>query len=81
MEVRLSEILYDETGAGRYLGGDERPISPRTMQRWRLDGMGPPFIKIGRLVRYRKSNLDAFLAARTFVSTAEADQAEIAALP
>jgi hypothetical protein len=37
--------LYDETSAGAYLGGN-KPISPRTMQRWRATGEGPEFIRL-----------------------------------
>ena len=76
----MAETLYDDTEAGRYLGGEKHPISPRTMQRWRLDGTGPRFLKLGRLVRYTESDLDAHKAARTFVSTSEADQAEVEAV-
>jgi excisionase family DNA binding protein len=36
----------------------------------RLRGGGPPFSKVGRLVRYRKSSLDAWLAGLERVSTA-----------
>jgi hypothetical protein len=55
--------VFDEVQAGIYIGGAERPVSPRTMQRWRLEGSGPEFIRLrgGRLVRYRRSALDAFL--------------------
>ncbi len=37
-----------------------------TLSVWRCTGRyGIPFIKVGRLVRYRKSDLDAFLTRRT----------------
>jgi hypothetical protein len=55
--------LLTETAAGIYIGGEEDPISERTLQRWRLERFGPAYVKIGRLVRYRKSALDAFLCA------------------
>lgn len=65
-------ILFDEQGAGVFLGGPDNPVSPRTMQRWRLEGVGPAFVKIGpRLVRYRRSELDAFLDGRVCQSTSE----------
>jgi hypothetical protein len=28
--------------------------SPRTLQAWRIQGAGPPYVKIGRCVRYRR---------------------------
>ena len=65
----MSEVLYDETAAGRYLGGDDKPISPRSLQRKRQDGTGPAFIKVGRLVRYRQSDLDTWLAGQRRFST------------
>ena len=34
-----------------------------TLQKDRLFGTGIPFVRIGRLVRYRQSDVDAFLAA------------------
>ena len=55
--------LFDEAGAGEYLGGEKTPISARTMQRWRAERTGPAYIKIGHLIRYRRSALDALLAA------------------
>ena len=62
--------LYNEISAARYLGGAVSPISTRTMQRWRLEGIGPKYIKLGRLVRYRQSDLDDFIQSNCFTSTA-----------
>jgi hypothetical protein len=63
MEIAMAEgnPLYDERSAATYIGGLTSPLSVRTMQRWRFDGAGPAYLKIGRLVRYRKSDLDRFL--------------------
>ncbi|MCK9378249.1 MAG: helix-turn-helix domain-containing protein [Syntrophobacterales bacterium] len=57
--------------AGRYLGGDEKPLAKKTLDKWRWDGTGPVFIKVGRLIRYRTSDLDAWLAARRRRSTSD----------
>jgi len=35
--------------------------SDSTLERWRREGKGPRFIKIGRSVRYRESDVEAFL--------------------
>jgi predicted DNA-binding transcriptional regulator AlpA len=52
--------LLDEKEASAYLGG----IGLRTLQRWRAANLPPRWVRIGtRAVRYRKSALDAFLAA------------------
>jgi predicted DNA-binding transcriptional regulator AlpA len=34
------------------------------LRKWRRNGGGPPFIRLGRLVRYRLSNLQEWLNAR-----------------
>lgn len=48
---------------------------PSTMEQHRWQGTGPRFVKLGRSVRYRQSDLDAFLEARIFGSTTEAQAA------
>ena len=60
-------FLMTEDAAASYLGG----ISTRTLQRWRMTGEGPDFTKIGRLVRYRATDLDTFLDNRVRTSTSE----------
>jgi hypothetical protein len=66
----LNSVLYDEEAASKYIGGSQSPISTRTLQRWRLEGVGPTYVKLGRLVRYRQFDLDSFLEERTRTSTA-----------
>jgi hypothetical protein len=67
--------LYDEEGAGRYLGGENAPISPRTMQRMRQTGDGPRYVKIGggprASVRYEEAELDRYLDQRRRQNTSE----------
>ena len=54
------ELLNNDDSA-EYLG-----VTPRTLEVWRCTKRYQiPFIKVGRLVRYRKSALDAFLESRT----------------
>lgn len=38
-------------------------VSRSTLQSWRYSGRGPRWIKLGRLIRYRLADVDAFLAA------------------
>jgi len=59
--MNTQNTLYDEEAAARYIGGVNSPFSSRTLQRWRLEGTGPVFVKFGRLVRYRQSDLEHFL--------------------
>ena len=47
-------------------------VKPATLEQWRWRGEGPSFAKLGRSVIYRKSDLDAFIEARIFSSTTEA---------
>lgn len=60
--------LMNEMQAAAYLGG----LSERTLQRWRMEGCGPQFRKIGRLVRYAENDLADFLASTRRASTSEA---------
>lgn len=50
-------------------------VSPRTLERYRVAGTGPRFVKLGRRVLYRASDLEAWAAANTFASTSEVDTA------
>jgi predicted DNA-binding transcriptional regulator AlpA len=47
-------------------------ITERTLAEWRLRGTGPRYVRLtGRGVRYRESDLLAFIATREFGSTSE----------
>ncbi len=49
--------------AAAYIG-----ISPNTLQNWRVCGRDDrkiPFVKVGSLVQYRRSDLDRWLAKNT----------------
>jgi predicted DNA-binding transcriptional regulator AlpA len=50
-------------------------LSPRTLERHRVAGTGPNFVRAGRRVLYRRSSLDAWADQHTYASTAEADLA------
>ena len=45
--------------------------SPRTLEKLRQTGGGPVYLKIGRSVLYRKSDLDAWLKRCTRTSTSD----------
>lgn len=48
-------------------------LSSRTLEAWRRRGYGPPFIRVSpRAIRYRRSDVEAWLAARR---VDEADEA------
>lgn len=46
-------------------------LSERTLERHRLTGTGPKFVKAGRRVLYRPADIEAWAAANTFGSTSE----------
>ena len=51
-------------------------VSQRTLERHRIAGSGPRFVKAGRRVLYPHFELDAWTASRTYGSTSEAQAAE-----
>jgi excisionase family DNA binding protein len=44
-------------------------LKKTTLEAWRCRGGGPKFIKIGRAVRYRPEDLDAFIESSVREST------------
>ena len=53
--------LFGNDAAAAYLG-----VTPRTLEVWRCTKRHQIlYIKVGRLVKYRQSDLDAWLAAQT----------------
>ena len=62
-----AELLSNE-GAAEYIG-----VTPRTLEVWRCTKRQViPYIKVGRLVKYRRADLDAWLVANTIGQTAQA---------
>jgi hypothetical protein len=66
----ISGRLLDPREASAYLRIAKQPLA-----RWRCYGLGPRFVRIGGRILYDPLDLDAFIAANKFQSTAEADQA------
>ena len=62
--------LFDPAEASAYLR-----VAKQTLARWRCYGTGPPFVRIGGRIFYDSTDLDAFIDANKFRSTAEADEA------
>ena len=46
-------------------------VSPRTLEDWRVRGGGPPFKRMGRLVRYSRSELVQFVESGTCANTGQ----------
>lgn len=50
-------------------------IGLSTLQQWRVKGLGPRYLKIGRSVRYRLSDVQDYIRnCRSFQSTSDADK-------
>lgn len=66
MESDSTQVVRERVAA-QILG-----VSHRTLQRWRLEGFGPPFVRIGRrAVGYRKADLTSYVDGRMVQSTSE----------
>lgn len=59
-----SDELINEREAAQILA-----VAVRTLQWWRIRGGGPKFVKLGRAVRYRRSDLLDWIDANTRRST------------
>ncbi|MBN9142266.1 MULTISPECIES: helix-turn-helix transcriptional regulator [unclassified Novosphingobium] len=66
----MTPEILDTAGAAEYLG-----LSCPTLERFRLTGNGPQFAKLSPgprgPVRYRRADLDAWVASRLIRSTSE----------
>jgi hypothetical protein len=62
-EIVTNEPLVPERKAADWLG-----LSVKTLQSWRCNRAGrrregPPFVRVGRAIRYRPSDIEAFIRA------------------
>ncbi len=49
-------LLIDAEVADRF------KVTTRTLRNWRSEGLGPPWLRIGRQIRYDPKDLEAFQA-------------------
>jgi excisionase family DNA binding protein len=66
MRAASQEAYFKPSEAAEYLRSSESTLAKK-----RLNGDGPPFVRIGRAIRYRRSDLDAWMAASIRTSTSE----------
>lgn len=59
------DALLTEVQVGQLLG-----LSIRTLQAWRARRAGPPFVQVGRAIRYRRSDVVSWIDANTMGSSA-----------
>jgi len=60
-----TEFLTTEQAA------DFLTIKPNTLEIWRLKGKGPTYVKFGRAVRYKKTDIDAWINSQVRTSTSD----------
>ena len=66
VDARAEEHHLDTREAAAWLG-----LSPKTLERYRVSGEGPDFIRIGTRVRYLLEDLEKWASARRWTSTTE----------
>ena len=59
-------LAVNEDEASKLVG-----VSVSSLHKMRMRGDGPPYAKVGQRVRYRPSDLAAFVASRIVRSTSE----------
>ena len=64
-----TELLDESSFEAQY--GQPR----RTLQKWRVEGRGPRFLKVGRRVFYRRSDIEAWLESCLRSSTSDDGEA------
>lgn len=63
------KVILTVSEAAQYLG-----LAQSTLNKWRCFGDGPRFLKLGKAIRYRKSDLDEYLSLKTACHTSEYGQ-------
>ncbi len=67
MATLTRDEMLSPTEAARFLG-----VETQTLSAWRCTGRySLPFVRVGRAIRYRRSDLEAFVESRTATSCAE----------
>ena len=57
-EIKQSAALINEREAARLLG-----VKVATLRRWRFEKRSLPYVKVSRLIRYKISDIEAFISA------------------
>ena len=64
--LKTQKAVFDTPETASYLA-----VAEQTLRKMRVDGDGPPFVQMGRAVRYRIVDLDAWIANRVVTSTSQ----------
>jgi len=64
-ESNLNQLMTEKEAAALIC------YTPRALQNWRLRGGGPKYVKIGRSVRYQRSDVLEFIEERKRFHTSQ----------
>jgi|TARA_B110000263_G_C15253125_1_gene485111 predicted DNA-binding transcriptional regulator AlpA len=64
----MADRLLDTKQASKFLGLNEKSLAN---SRYTGTGISVPYIKLGKIVRYRLSDLEAYLDSNTFNHTGQ----------
>jgi excisionase family DNA binding protein len=67
MEKTIQSNLLTREQAAQFLN-----LKKTTLEAWAVRGGGPDFVKMGKAVRYRMSDLETFIESRIRANTSEA---------
>ncbi len=62
--MKISQTFLPQSEAANLLR-----LSARTLERWRVEGTGPRFRRVGRRIVYSKVDLESWADGRCFTST------------
>ena len=65
-------VLLNQDRLAHLLG-----CSARTLERQRIEGTGVPFIRVGRLARYRLTDVQAYIERQRCISTSNANTEKV----
>ena len=65
-KVESTPAYVPPLGASDLMG-----VAPQTLARWRCEGGGPPFIRVGRKIMYAVEDITAWMNSRRVASTSE----------
>ena len=60
----MNDRLLTSEEVSEYLG-----LSPHTIEMWRRKKVGPPWVKVGRSVRYKESDVSSWVERRSQETT------------
>jgi hypothetical protein len=66
MEKSTMQTLLNQREAAAALR-----LSERTLERYRVTGEGPPFVRTGKRIAYRPEDLSAWVSAHVVTSTSD----------